>query len=103
MLTEGRSYSGKPGHRTHDMLIADGYKLVEEAWDNLGRRTYQHDDDIDKASLRALLNLLRPLGWELDRHKLRAFRHADSGDEIELEPGGADTTGHFLHHMKRPQ
>jgi len=30
----------------------------------------------------------------------RSFLNIGSGEMIELEPGGSDTTGHFLHHMK---
>lgn len=31
--------------------------------------------------------------------KLHSFRNA-TGHELELEPGGAEVTGHFLHHIK---
>jgi len=48
----------------------------------------------------ALAETLRPLGWEADENKLRSFRHRRAGEIIEVEPGGSDTTGHFLHHMK---
>jgi hypothetical protein len=80
-------------------LIGLGYRLVEDAWYVRGRRTYMHDDETSRPHLAALRNPLGALGWSTDRNKLRSFRHP-AGEEIEIEPGGADTSGHFLHHMK---
>ena len=48
----------------------------------------------------ALAEGLRPLGWEADKNKLRSFRLRGADEIIEVEPGGSETTGHFLHHMK---
>jgi hypothetical protein len=85
---------------THDSLVAEGYKLVEDAWIANGRRTYVHDEDASRVLIRRLITVLRRDGWEMETDKLRSLRHPASGEMIELEPGGADTTGHFLHHMK---
>jgi hypothetical protein len=49
--------------------------------------------------IKRLIEIFRSAGWEMDSDKLRSFRHIVNG-VIELEPGGSDTTGHFLHHMK---
>jgi hypothetical protein len=77
-----------------------GYRLVEDAWIVHGRLTYVHDDDASNNNIKNLLEMLRPAGWIRDLTKLRAFRHAVTGNEIELEPGGSEVTGHFLHYMR---
>jgi hypothetical protein len=81
------------------MLFDLGYRLTDDAWESDGRRTYIHDDDADRTHLKALRQALGILGWSADRSKLRSFSNA-AGEEIEVEPGGSDVTGHFLHHMK---
>ena len=48
----------------------------------------------------SLAKVLRSAGWELDPNKLRAFRHPVTGEIIEIEPGGEETSGHFLHFVK---
>jgi hypothetical protein len=83
----------------HDHLTAKGYRLVEDAWSTHGRVTYVHDDDADRGHIADLAKVLGSVGWHKNRDKLRSFTNV-TGDEIEIEPGGADTTGHFLHHMK---
>jgi hypothetical protein len=82
----------------HDVLVAKGYKLVDDAWTEFGRRTYIHEDDARRAHIRDLTAALRARGWETDTKRLRAFRRP--GELIEVEPGGADTSGHFLHQMR---
>jgi hypothetical protein len=83
----------------HDLLFAQGYRLVEDAWSTKGRVTYIHDDDADRGHLANLARVLGSVGWSKNSDKLRSFANA-TGEEIEIEPGGADTTGHFLHYMK---
>jgi hypothetical protein len=85
---------------THDILVRQGYKLVEDDWDMRGRRTYLSDENADRAFLAVLESDLRCSGWTLDRAKLRAFLRPESREVIEIEPGGAETSGHFLHHMR---
>jgi hypothetical protein len=85
---------------TNELLVAEGYKLVEDAWKDFGRRTYLHDDDADRDYIKALARRPQSAGWQTDTRKLRTFLHPGSNHEIELEPGGSEATGHFLHHMK---
>jgi hypothetical protein len=87
--------------QTHDLLDAEGYRLVEDAWAEFGRRTYLHDDDANRDYVKGLARLLQSAGWQTDSRKLRTFRRSDH--EIELEPGGSEVTGHFLHHMRPKQ
>jgi hypothetical protein len=82
-----------------DIFFAEGYKLVEDAWQEHGRRTYIHDDDADRQHLWRLTRLLQLAGWQRDKTQLRAFTNPTTGELIEVEPGGADTSGHFLHHL----
>ena len=84
----------------HDLLIQHGYKLIDDAWNEHGRRTYIHNDDATRDFIASFAKVIRSAGWETHPNMLRAFRHPVSGEVIELEPGGADTRGHFLHHMK---
>jgi hypothetical protein len=85
-----------------DVLLDRDYRLVEDAWATHGRHTYLHDDDADHQYITNLTRLLRGAGWEVDRNKLRSFHHPQTGEIIEIEPGGSETTGHFLHLMKAP-
>lgn len=85
---------------THDALVAEGYKFVEEAWIASGRRTYVHDEDASRVLVLRLITVLGRDGWEMDTDKLRSLRHPANGEVIDLEPGGTGTGGHFLHHMK---
>lgn len=82
------------------MLIDYGYKLIDDAWADHGRFTYINDEDADRAHLLELTRGLRSLGWEADQTKLRSFRHSSGHEIIEVEPGGSETSGHFLHLMK---
>jgi hypothetical protein len=85
---------------THELLVGEGYKLIDDAWKDLGRRTYAHDDNADRDYIKGLARLLQSTGWQTDSRKLRTFRHPDSHHEMELEPGGSEVNGHFLHHMR---
>jgi hypothetical protein len=89
--------------QSHDLLVAEGYRLVEDAWDEFGRRTYLHEDDANRDYIKGLGRLLQSAGWQSDSRKLRTFHHPGSDHEIELEPGGSEVTGHFLHHMRPKQ
>lgn len=84
----------------HDLLVSEGYRLVEDAWQKHGRKTYIHDEEATRDFIKQLAALLRPLGWKVDTSRLRTFTHRQSGEFIEIEPGGADATGHFVHHMQ---
>jgi hypothetical protein len=82
-----------------DVIQMLGYRPEDDAWDTDGRRTYVHDDDATRAYLTTVRGILGRHGWDCDLNALRTFRHS-SGQIIEIEPGGADCTGHYLHHMK---
>jgi hypothetical protein len=86
---------------THNLLISEGYKLSEDAWDEHGRRTYLHDDIATREYFMMLAMTLRRAGWETGTRRLSLFNHRHTGEIIEIEPGGSEPTGHFLHHMKR--
>jgi hypothetical protein len=85
---------------THGALISHGYKLIEDAWEDCGRRTYLHDENATRAFIISLSEVLRKVGWETNTDVLRSFRHSGACEVIELEPGGSETTGHFLHHQR---
>jgi hypothetical protein len=88
------------GASTHEILIWQGYKLVEDAWDTHGRRTYSHDDDASRAQMVNLKYNLGSAGWVRDTNALWVLRQGKTDEMLEVEPGGAETSGHFLHHMK---
>jgi hypothetical protein len=92
-----------PRAAVHDLLVSEGYRLVDDAWDDYGRRTYLHEDDATRRYTASLAKVLAPVGWDRDRRKLREFRHTTTGDVIELEPGGSETNGHFLHYINEYQ
>ena len=84
----------------HELLVAEGYKLIDDSWESHGRRTYIHDDDATREFIAGLEKQLRSLGWERHTTILRAFRSPSTGELIEVEPGGSETNGNFLHHIK---
>jgi hypothetical protein len=89
-----------PESSVHDLLRQQGYRLVEDAWEGHGRVTYLHDDSADRSFLIGLAQILRSAGWTRDKSKLRTFRNELSKEAIEIEPGGSETSGHFLHHTQ---
>lgn len=42
-----------------DLLVSEGYRLVEDAWDADGRLTYVHDDNADRSFIREISRVLR--------------------------------------------
>ncbi len=82
------------------ILIEHGYKLIDDGWQKEGRKTYLHDENASAEQIRLLKKHFERLGWKKDYENLRSFRHPVTGEILELEPGGPDTSGHFLHHTK---
>ena len=82
-----------------ETLLVLGYRPEDDSWDTDGRRTYIHDDDASRAWLTSLTAILGRQGWRRRPTNLRTYVNTD-GQIIEIEPGGADCTGHYLHHMK---
>ena len=85
---------------THSLIVSQGYRLIDDSWDEHKRRTYLHDDDVARSHVTSVSLVLKAAGWKHDPEKLWSFVHPDFDEIIELEPGGPDTSGHFLHHMK---
>jgi len=83
-----------------DTLYLFGYKPEDDSWDVDGRRTYLNDENADKTFMRVLAGALSRMGWNKHPTILRAFQHWHSHEIIEIEVGGPDTSGHYLHHMK---
>ncbi|QPF85505.1 hypothetical protein IC762_04005 [Bradyrhizobium genosp. L] len=81
------------------LLEAEGYRLVEDAWVEHGRLTFVHDDDADRSHISRLARVLQAEGWEKSKTQLRTFGNPTSGEIVEVEPGGAGTSGHFIHYV----
>jgi hypothetical protein len=90
----------KVGQHVEHLLKELGYCVVDDAWQTEGRVTYLNDENADRQFLRDLQASLAGSGWARDEHRLRAFTCAATGELIEIEPGGAETSGHLLHHFK---
>ena len=56
-----------------------------------------HDDNPDGPFLLALSHSLQYAGWQADDAVPPVYRLPSAGLMIEIEPGGADTSGHYLH------
>jgi hypothetical protein len=82
-----------------ELFEAEGYKLIDDAWDEHGRLTFIHNDEANRPHLNRLGSTLRYAGWETSKTELRTFICPSNGEIIEVEPGGSDTSGHFLHYM----
>jgi hypothetical protein len=86
---------------THELLIRQGYKLIDDAWSLNGRSTYHHNEDATREFIVSLAKNLKSAGWATHPDILRAFRHSVIADQlIEIEPGGSETSGHFAHYIK---
>lgn len=92
----------KTGMHLHHILIEFGYRLAEDVWSESGRRTYVSDEDVDRDLLKDLEAVLAEYCWKKHASILRAFTNGRLGELIEVEIGGADTSRHFLHHLKDP-
>ena len=79
-------------------LRAFGYRLTDDTWEAAGRKTYMHDADVTHLYLTNLRQKLFNHGWQLRAREI--FQHKKSGEIIEIEPGGHECTGHYLHLMK---
>lgn len=90
----------KMGMHTHHVLVDLGYCLVEDEWTESGRRTYFFDEGADRELLRDLEAALAEYGWTKHPHILRAFTNASTGELLEIEIDGPDTSGHFLYHLR---
>ena len=53
-----------------------------------------------KTLIENLERTLAEYGWDKHEARLRCFSNPHTGELIEIEPGGADTSGHFLHRIK---
>lgn len=80
---------------TRKLLTSLGYRLVEDAGN--GRLTFLHDDHADRPFLLQLAHALRYAGWQCDDAIPPVYRLPGTRLMIEIEPGGADTSGHYLH------
>ena len=83
-----------------EILSSHGYKLVDDAWLESGRRTYLNDEDANRDFITRLANDLRPQRWVPHPNILRAFLNTVTGEIVEIEMGGSDTSGHFLHQVR---
>lgn len=83
-----------------DTLFLFGYKPEDNSWDTDGRCTYIHNESADKSLVNTLAGALYRRGWDKHPTKLRTFEHCNTHEIIEIEPGGADASGHYLHIMK---
>ena len=83
-----------------EMLRQFGYRLVDDAWSERGRRTFLNSEDADYDFMKELEVALLPHGFKRHTTILRAFRNNDTGEFLEVEIGGPETSGHYLHHFK---
>jgi hypothetical protein len=84
-----------------DVILREwGYTLFDDDWIAHGRRTYFHNRDRQESFI-DLERALSEYGWKLHPTILRRLINDDTGDLLELESGGADTSGVFVHHLNR--
>lgn len=84
-----------------DTLTILGYSPEDDAWETDGRRTYSSSDNATKAYLTTITGIFGRQGWDRQPKKdaCMRFRHSN-GEVLEIEPGGAGVSGHYLHYMK---
>jgi hypothetical protein len=54
---------------THNLLVSQGYRLRDDTWNEHGRRTYIHDDDLARSHITGSM-VLKSAGWRNDSEKL---------------------------------
>lgn len=74
------------------LLVDEGYKLDE---DGLDFRAYTHSEDADTEQVRRVANLAKSQGFT-ESVGLRSFKNPETGERIDIEPGGEETSGHYL-------
>ena len=63
------------------------------------RLTFVHNDDADCQQLNRTTRTLQFAGSQKSDAALRTFNHPVTRELVEIEPGGSDVSGHFLHFM----
>src|SRR3979490_2397349 len=84
----------------HDILIEQGYRLIDDGRERDGRRTYLREENASGEQISILKKHFENIGWKKDYENLWSFVHPDSGEIVELEPGGPETSGHFFHYAR---
>jgi hypothetical protein len=90
----------RTGQHMDSVLRHLGYRLVEDSWAVEGRKTYVSDENADREFLTDLERTLAEYGWDKHETRLCCFSNPHTSELIGIEPGGADTSDHFLHHLK---
>ena len=50
----------------HDILIEQGYRLIDDGRERDGRRTYLHDENASGEQIRILKKHFENIGWKKD-------------------------------------
>jgi hypothetical protein len=82
------------------MLRQFGYRLVDDAWNDQGRKTFLNSEDADFGFIKELEAALFDYGFKRHQTMLRSFRNDETGEFLEVEIGGPETSGHYLHYFK---
>jgi hypothetical protein len=86
------------GQHIEHLLKELGYRLVDDAWNSDGRRTFAYMEDAGRPfPIDLEINLL-DYSWKKDPDRLRSFVNDEICELIEIEPSGP--SGHLLHHRK---
>jgi hypothetical protein len=86
--------------QVEQILRQFGYRLVDDGWDAHGRKTFLNSENADYDFMKDLESGLIKCGFSRHDTLLRAFRNGSTGEFIEIEIGGPETSGHFLHCFK---
>jgi hypothetical protein len=77
-----------------------GYRLVDDSWDDQGRKTFLNSENADYSFMKELESALIDCGFRRHETLLRAFRSGSTGQFLEIEVGGPETSGHYLHYFR---
>ena len=77
-----------------------GYRLVDDSWDDQGRKTFLNSETADRSFMKELELALVKCGFKRHETSLRAFRDGSTGEFLEIEIGGPETSGHYLHYFR---
>lgn len=82
------------------MLRQFGYRLVDDAWSDRGRKTFLNSEDADYDFIKELEAALSVYGFRRHPMVLRSFQNGETGEVLEVEIGGPETSGHYLHYFR---
>lgn len=73
---------------------------MDESRDDQDRKTFLNSENADYSFMKQLESGLLECGFRRHETSLRAFLNGSTGEFLEIEVGGPETSGHYLHYFQ---